>query len=315
MGRFLRRRLLAVIPLVLLVTALVYSLVLLLPGDPAIALVGLENASEERLRAIRERLGLDRPIHVQYLRWLGRLARGDFGTSLRTGEPVLAALVGRAPVTLGLALASTAVGLAIGCPLAVLAAYRRGTAADALARGLAALGVAVPNFWLGAMLVLILALQLRWLPATGYASLLEEPGTALMHLVLPTLTLGASAVAEVMRQLRSSLQDVLGSEYVRTARAKGLGDGRVVAKHALRNALVPIVSVAAVTVNRIMGATVVVESIFALPGLGRLNLESVLNRDFPMLQGAVLLMALLVVAINLLADLAYGWVDPRIRYR
>jgi peptide/nickel transport system permease protein len=303
-----------VVPLVLLVTVLVYSLVLLLPGDPAVALVGLENASEERLQAIRHRLGLDRSIPVQYVRWLGRLLQGDFGTSLRTGEPVLAALAGRVPVTLGLAVAATTVGLVVGCPLAVLAAYRRGTAADAVARGLAALGVAVPNFWLGAMLVLVLALHLRWFPATGYASLFEEPGSAIRHLVLPTLTLGAAAVAEVMRQLRSSLQDVLGSEYVRTARAKGLGDGVVVGKHALRNALVPIVSVAATTVNRIMGATVVVESIFAIPGLGRLNLESVLNRDFAMLQGAVLVMAMLVVGINLLADLAYGWVDPRIRY-
>jgi peptide/nickel transport system permease protein len=174
--------------------------------------------------------------------------------------------------------------------------------------------VAVPNFWLGSMLVLAFALHLRWLPATGYVSLAEEPWTGALHLLLPTLTLGASAVAEVTRQLRSGLQDVLATEYVRTARAKGLAERLVVGKHALRNALIPIVTIAALTINRIIGATVVVESIFALPGLGRMNLESVLNRDFPTLQGAVLLMAVLVIAINLLADLAYGWVDPRIRH-
>jgi peptide/nickel transport system permease protein len=311
---FVGRRLLAVVPLLLIVTALVFSLILLLPGDAAIALVGLENASEERLAAIRERLGLDQPLWVQYGRWLGRVLQGDLGTSLRTGEPVAGALLQRVPVTLGLAVAATAFGLLVGCPLAVVAAVKRGGAVDALARGVAALGVAVPNFWLGSMLVLVFALHLRWLPATGYVMLSEEPWTGVLHLLLPTLTLGASAVAEVTRQLRSGLQDVLASEYVRTARAKGLGEQAVIAKHALRNALIPIVTVAALTINRIIGATVVVESIFALPGLGRMNLESVLNRDFPTLQGAVLLMALLVIAINLVADVAYGWVDPRIRY-
>jgi peptide/nickel transport system permease protein len=311
---FVGRRLLAVVPLLLIVTALVFSLILLLPGDAAVALVGLENATEEKLAAIRERLGLDQPLIVQYGRWLGRVLTGDLGTSFRTGEPVAEALLQRLPVTLGLAVASTAFGLLVGCPLAVLAAVRRGGALDACARGIAALGVALPNFWLGAMLVLVFALHLRWLPATGYVSLAEEPWTGTLHLLLPTVTLGASAVAEVTRQLRSGLQDVLASEYIRTARAKGLAERAVVAKHALRNALIPIVTIAALTINRIIGATVVVESIFALPGLGRMNLESVLNRDFPTLQGAVLLMAVLVIAINLVADVAYGWVDPRIRY-
>jgi peptide/nickel transport system permease protein len=311
---FVARRLLAVVPLLLIVTALVFSLILLLPGDAAVALVGLEDATEEKLAAMRERLGLDRPLIVQYARWLGRAVTGDLGTSFRTGEPVAEALLQRVPVTLGLAVASTLFGLLVGCPLAVVAAVRRGGALDAVARGIAALGVALPNFWLGAMLVLVFALHLRWLPATGYVSLTEEPWTGALHLLLPTVTLGASAVAEVTRQLRSGLQDVLASEYVRTARAKGLGERGVVAKHALRNAMIPIVTIAALTINRIIGATVVVESIFALPGLGRMNLESVLNRDFPTLQGAVLLMAVLVIAINLIADIAYGWVDPRIRY-
>lgn len=314
MARFVGRRLLAVVPLLLIVTALVFSLILLLPGDAAVALVGLENVTEEKLAAIRERLGLDQPLWVQYARWLGRVARGDLGTSFRTGEPVAETLLARVPVTLGLSLAATAFGLLVGGPLAVVAALRRGSPVDTLARAVAALGVAVPNFWLGSMLVLVLALNLRWLPATGYVSVIEEPWGGALHLLLPTLTLGASAVAEVTRQLRSGLQDVLASEYVRTARAKGLGEGMVIAKHALRNALIPIVTIAALTINRIIGATVVVESIFALPGLGRMNLESVLNRDFPTLQGAVLLMAVLVIAINLVADVAYGWVDPRIRY-
>jgi peptide/nickel transport system permease protein len=311
---FIGRRVLAVVPLLLIVTALVFSLTLLLPGDAAVALVGMENATEEKLAAIREQLGLDRPLWVQYGRWLGRALRGDLGTSFRTGEPVAEALISRVPVTLGLALGSTVVGLVVGVPLAVLAALRRGSAIDATARGIAALGVALPNFWLGSMLVLVFALDLRWLPATGYVDPLEDPWGSVLHMLLPTLTLGASAVAEVMRQLRSGLQDVLASDYVRTARAKGLGERIVVGKHALRNAFIPIVTIAALTINRIIGATVVVESIFAIPGVGRMNLESVLNRDFPTLQGAVLVMSVLVIAINLASDIAYGWVDPRIRY-
>jgi peptide/nickel transport system permease protein len=202
----------------------------------------------------------------------------------------------------------------VGIPLAVAAAHGRGGVVDTCASGLAAFGVAVPNFWLGSMLVLALALQLRWLPATGYVSPFESPVDAFRHLFLPILTLGASAVAEVTRQLRSSLGEVLATDYVRTARAKGLEESRVVAKHALRPALIPVVTVAGLTISRLIGATVVVESIFALPGLGRLNLESVLNRDFPMLQGAVLVTVLAVILVNLLSDVLYGLVDPRIRY-
>lgn len=315
MTGFLGRRLAAVVPLLLIVTALVFSLILLLPGDAAVALVGMENPTEEQIAEVRHQMGLDRPVYVQYARWLGRIARGDFGVSLRTGEPVSDALLQRAPVTIGLAIAATAVGLLVGCPLAVLGAYRRGSAPDAIARAVANLGVAVPTFWLGSMLVLVLALRLRWLPATGYTSFTDDPWRAAWHLLLPTLTLAASAVAEVTRQLRSGLLDTLASDYIRTARAKGVAERGVVGKHALRNALIPLVTIAALSINRIIGATVVVESIFALPGLGRLNLESVLNRDFPMLQGAVLLMALIVIAVNLAADLAYGVVDPRIRYQ
>jgi peptide/nickel transport system permease protein len=311
---FLGRRLLAVIPLLLIVTAIVFSLILLLPGDAAVALVGMDNASEETLAAIRARFGLDQPIYVQYARWLGRAAQGDLGVSLRTSEPVLGAILDRLPITLGLALASTAIGVLLGVPLAVVAAHRGGIV-DTLARGTAALGVAVPNFWLGGMLVLVVALELRWLPATGYVSVTEDPLTAVRHFALPTITLAASAVAEVTRQLRSGLLDTLASDYIRTARAKGLGEPAIISRHALRNALIPLVTIAALTVNRIIGATVVVESIFALPGLGRLNLESVLNRDFPTLQGSVLVMALIVIAINLVSDVAYGAVDPRIRYR
>jgi peptide/nickel transport system permease protein len=311
---FIGRRVLAVVPLLLIVTALVFSLILLLPGDAAVALVGMENATEEKLAAVREQLGLDRPLWVQYGRWLGRALHGDLGTSFRTGEPVAEALISRVPVTLGLAVGSTLVGLVVGVPLAVLAALRRGSAIDAAARGIAALGVALPNFWLGSMLVLVFALQLRWLPATGYVDPLEDPWNSVRHMLLPTLTLGASAVAEVMRQLRSGLQDVLASDFVRTARAKGLGERLVIGKHALRIAFIPIVTIAALTINRIIGATVVVESVFAIPGVGRMNLESVLNRDFPTLQGAVLVMSVLVIVINLVSDIAYGWVDPRIRY-
>ena len=313
MGAFLRRRLFAVVPLVLLTTSLVFSLILLLPGDPAVALVGLENVTEERLAAIRSRMGLDRPLYVQYGLWIARAAHGDLGASLRTGQPVIEAIRDRLPVTLGLAVAATGFGLLLGFPLAVVAATRRGGAIGGLASGVAAFGVAVPNFWLGSMLVLALALQLRWLPATGYVSPLDAPWDAVRHGILPTLTLGASAVAEITRQLRSALQETLGADYVRTARAKGIAERAVVWKHALRNAMIPMITVSGLTISRLIGATVVVESIFALPGLGRLNLEAVLNRDFPMLQGAVLVMVLMVIAINFVSDLVYGWVDPRIR--
>ena len=314
MTGFLGRRLLAVVPLLLIVTAIVFSLILLLPGDAAIALVGMDNASEETIAAIRTRFGLDQPLYVQYGRWLGRALHGDLGVSIRTNEPVLGAILDRLPITLGLAIAATAVGVVIGVPLAVIAAHRGGLV-DTLARGTASLGVAMPNFWLGGLLVMVVALELRWLPATGYVGFTDDPVDALRHFALPTITLGASAIAEVTRQLRSGLLDTLATDYIRTARAKGLGEQAVVSRHALRNALIPLVTIAALTVNRIIGATVVVESIFALPGLGRLNLESVLNRDFPTLQGSVLVMALIVIAINLVSDVAYGVVDPRIRYR
>jgi peptide/nickel transport system permease protein len=310
---FVRRRLVAVIPLVLLTTSLVFSLILLLPGDPAVALVGLENVTEEKLATVRERMGLNRPLYVQYGLWLARAAQGDLGTSLRTGQPVIEALRDRLPVTLGLAVAATAFGLVLGFPLAVVAASKRGGFMGSCASAIAAFGVAVPNFWLGSMLVLALALHLRWLPATGYASLFDSPGDAIRHAILPTLTLGASAVAEITRQLRSALQDTLATDYVRTARAKGIEERRVIWKHALRNALIPMITVSGLTISRLVGATVVVESIFALPGLGRLNLEAVLTRDFPMLQGAVLVMVLIVIAVNFVSDLIYGWADPRIR--
>lgn len=312
MLQLLLRRLAFTIPILVLASFLVFGLLLLVPGDPAITLAG-DNATEEQIEVIRDRLGLDDPVFVQYGRWAGDAVQGDLGDSLYSGRSVSKSIGERLPVTMSLAAVSVVIALLIAIPAGIVAATRRGTWVDTSATVGASLGLAMPSFWLGAVLALVFALRLRWLPATGYVPFSESPLDWLRHLILPGLTLGTAAAAETTRQLRSSLSDVLEQDYVRTARAAGLRGRTIVWKHSMKNAAMPVVTVLGFQVAFLLGGSVIVEQLFALPGLGGLAIRAVLDRDIPVIQGVVLFTTALVVGINLLVDLLYGWLNPKVR--
>ncbi|GAA4880762.1 ABC transporter permease [Saccharopolyspora cebuensis] len=306
------RRLAAMVPLLVLVSLIVFGLVLLVPGDPAITIAG-ENATEEEIAATRDRLGLDDPLLVQYWRWASSAVQGDLGTSMFSNRGVSEAIAERFPATASLTAVAIVMALLIAVPAAVAAATRRGGWIDRTATLGTALGVAMPNFWLGLLLATGVALHLGLLPATGYVPLDDDPVSWLAHLLLPGFTLGLAAAAELTRQLRSSLIDVFDQDYLRTARAKGLRGGTVVVKHAMKNAATPVVTVLGMRISVLLGGTVVVEQIFGIPGLGQLAITAVLQRDLPMIQGVVVVTAVLVMVANLLVDLSYGYLNPKVR--
>lgn len=314
MLKYTVRRVLMIIPLIFMVSLGVFALVHMIPGDPAITISG-ENATEAQIQATRERLGLDDPVVVQYLRWASAAAQGDLGQSLFSSRTVAGAIIERFPVTLSLTAGAVLVSLAISVPAGIIAAIRRGRWPDRVATLFVSVGIAMPNFWLGILLIILLALMLPVFPAVGYARISEEGIAAWAHsLVLPSLTLGMAAAAETTRQLRSSLYDVLNQDYIRTARAKGMGGAVIIGKHALKNAAVPVITVLGFQVAFLLGGSVVVEQIFGLPGLGGLAIRAVLERDIPMIQGIVVVTALLVMLVNLVVDLTYAYLDPRVRY-
>jgi ABC-type dipeptide/oligopeptide/nickel transport system permease component len=308
MARFLVQRLALLAPVLLGVTLVAFIMLHLTPGDPARVLLGElgQGASQEDVARLRRSLGLDDPLVVQYGRFVWRAMRGDLGRSLRTGAPVWDEVLARAPFTLVLTAASLAVALAIGLPAGVLSAAYRGSALDHAAMLLALVGVSLPVFWLGLLLMLIFALALGWLPASGFGSW--------KHLVLPSVTLGLASSALIARMTRSSLLEVLGQDYVRTARAKGLAQGSVLVRHALRNALIPVVTVVGLQLGGLLGGAVLTESVFAWPGLGRLAVGAIYSRDIPLVAGTMLFTAVAFVLINLGVDLLYAVVDPRVRY-
>ena len=312
MLKLLTRRLALMVPVLILVSFMVFSLVLLVPGDPAITLAG-ENATEERVEAIRESLGLNDPVIEQYGRWAGNAVQGDLGESMFSGRSVLQSITERLPVTSSLAAGALIIALLIAVPAGITAATNRGRAADSIATIGASLGLAMPSFWLGLVLVLILSLRLGWFPATGYVPFAENPREWALHLFLPALTLGAAAAAETSRQLRASLSDVLQQDYVRTARAKGLRGRVVIFKHGLKNAAIPVITVLGFQVATLLGGSVIVEQLFALPGLGGLAIRAVLDRDLPVIQGIVMFAAVIIMVINLIVDLLYGWLNPKVR--
>jgi ABC-type dipeptide/oligopeptide/nickel transport system permease component len=303
--RYLGRRLLVTLPTLWLVTVVVFSMVRLLPGDPAETIAGL-HATQEAVEGLRQELGLDRPLLVQYGRFLAGLTRLDLGRSTISRAPVLEELWPRVPVTLTLAVASMAVAMSLGVVLGVVAALRRRSWVDYLAMSVSVAGLSTPTFVLGLLLILVLSVQWRLLPATGAGSA--------WHYVLPALTLGLPAAAVVARMARSSLLEVLKQDFVRTAWAKGLPGRVVVYHHALKNALIPVVTISGLQFGQLMGGAVVVESVFGLPGLGKLLVDRVLGRDYPVIQGVVLVAAGAFVLTNLLVDLIYSLVDPRIRH-
>lgn len=299
------RRLLTMIPVLLAVTAIVFSVVHLVPGDPVLALVGTEAALED-IENMRRQLGLDRPLLVQYGDYLGGLARGDLGHSIRSGRPVLTEITTRLPKTLYLALAAMTIAVCFGLVLGVLAAVYRNTWLDSTAMLLAIAGVSAPTFWTGLVLILVFAVRLRWLPTSGSDSV--------RHVILPAATIGFHYAALIARVTRSSMLDVLADDYVRTARAKGLRYWRVVNHHALKNALIPTITVIGLQFGALISGSIVVEVVFNWPGLGSLLIGALNNRDYPVVQAAILSIATFFILINLLVDVLYGMIDPRIRY-
>jgi ABC-type dipeptide/oligopeptide/nickel transport system permease component len=304
MHRYLIRRLLLTIPVLLGVATLVFSLIHFIPGDPAQAMLG-EGAAPEDIAQLRERLGLDRPLLVQYGSFLRGLTRGDLGVSLRNDQPVLQQILERMPATAELAFASMAVAVLIALPLGIIAAVWRGTAVDHSAMTLSLVGISVPNFWLGPLLAIVFAVELGWLPVGGRGTL--------AHLVLPAVTLGAALAAILARMTRASLLEELREPYVLAARAKGVSRSRAVLHHALRNSLIPIVTILGLQFGVVLTGAVITETIFAWPGIGRLLIQSISFRDYPTVQGCVLLIAVTYVGVNLITDLTYGYLDPRIR--
>jgi ABC-type dipeptide/oligopeptide/nickel transport system permease component len=305
MGRYIARRLLWLVPILLGVSLLVFGLMKLMPGDVARALVGTDGTAED-VEAMRRTLGLDQPVQVQYLRFLGRLVRLDFGNSAVTKRPVLEEIASRVRPTLELAVAALVIALILGLTTGIISATKRYTIWDTLATLFSLLGISMPIFWLGLMLMLLFSVQLHWLPSTGSGTLAQ--------LVLPALTLGAASTATIARQTRSSLLDVLGQDYVRTVRAKGLRGHVVLLRHALPNALIPTVTVVGLQVGYLLGGSVLTETVFARPGLGRLLVESIRARDLAVVQASIMLLSLTFVLVNLFVDVLYARLDPRIRY-
>lgn len=313
MLKYTIRRTLMILPLLFMVSLAVFALVHMIPGDPAITISG-ENATAEQIEATRVRLGLDDPVMTQYERWASSAIQGDLGQSLFSSRSVTGAIVERFPVTFALTAAAMLVALLISIPAGIIAAINRGKAADRGATLFASLGIAMPNFWLGILLILAFALYWPIFPAVGYTRLSEGVGPWARSLVLPGITLGMAAAAETTRQLRSSLYDVIHQDYIRTARAKGMSGLKVIGKHSLKNAAVPVVTVIGFQLAFLLGGTVVVEQVFGLPGLGGLAIRSVLERDIPMIQGIVVVTALIVMLVNLVVDLSYAYLDPRVRH-
>ena len=310
MTKYLLWRLASLLPVLLGLSLITFGLLGLVPGDPAeiLARQGRDvDPTPAQVEAVRRQLGLDQPLHIQYLRWLARVTQGDLGQSLRTGEPVWDELIGRLPATLELALVGLTLGLLMALPGGILAAVWRDTVVDHLSRGLALMGAALPAFWLGAMLIVLFAVRLRWLPAMGRG----EPA----QLILPGFALGISASAVLMRLTRASLLETLREDYVRTARAKGLRERVVVLRHALKPAMLPVLTVIGLQFGNLLGGALVIETIFAWPGLGQFIMTSILARDITVIQGFTLMMGLVFVGTNLAVDLAYRWLDPRIAYR
>jgi len=311
--QYLVRRLLLMVPVAFLVSVAVFALIHLTPGDPAQIILG-EEATPESVAALRRDLGLDRPLYEQYTIWIGRAARGDLGRSVRTSQPVLQAIGERLPATFELGLAALLWSLLVAIPLGTLAALRRGSALDWFATGFTVAGVSVPNFFIGILLILFFALVLRALPPGGYAPLLDSPLENLRRLVLPAITLGTVGAAINMRFTRSSMIEVLRQDYIRTARAKGASWLRVVNGHALKNALIPVVTVVGIQIGAIIEGALVTETVFSWPGVGKLAVDSIFGRDYTIIQGIVLIAALSYMLANLLVDLTYAWLDPRIAY-
>lgn len=305
MRRYVLRRIGLLVPVVLGVVTVVFLIVHLIPGDPVEIMLG-EQALAVDKEALRHEMGLDKPIHLQYVAFLKGLVRGDLGQSLHTKQPVLTSIARRLPATIELAAAAMAVALLLAIPLGLLAAYKKDSLVDQGSMLFALLGISMPNFWLGPLLIIVFSLKLGWFPVSGRGSL--------AHVVLPAITLGTAMAAILTRMTRASMLDVIQSDYITAARAKGVRESLVVLKHAFRNALIPVVTIVGLQIGGLLAGSIITETIFAWPGIGRLTIQAINARDYPLVQGCVLIIALGYVLVNFATDLLYGLIDPRIRY-
>lgn len=315
MSRYVARRLLSMVPVLVIVSAISFGLLYVLPGDPAIAMMGENIGDQQTYRDLRQELGLDQPLWLQYGKWLVRVAQGDLGTSIRTGEPVAQYLWQRVPVSMYVGFAGMIVGIVIGLPAAIVSALRPGSRLDTAGTVFGLGGIAIPSFWQALMFIYVFAVLLRWLPPSGYTSPIVDPWLSVKMLVMPAIVLGTHSAAVIMRQARSALIEVLEQDYITVARAKGMLEKRVVARHALKNAMIPVLTIVGLQVGSLVSGAAITETVFAIPGVGRAAVDAIFFRDYPVLQGAVLMLTLAVLIANLLTDVAYGYLDPRIRYR
>ena len=318
MNTYVIKRFMLFIPTLLLVTLMVFALMRLVPGDPAeLLLMGFEGDgqfSEKQLADLRAKLGTDRPLAIQYLNWIWGMVRGDFGTSMYFDTPISEDLAAKLPITLELSALALLLAFVVAIPLGVLSAVRQDTIADYASRIIAIAGVAMPTFWIGILVVYFLVTWFDWLPPLGYANLWSDPWTNLQQMFFPAVALGFYNMALVARVTRSSMLEVFREDYIRTARSKGLRERAVIIRHALKNAFLPILTISGWQVGRLIAGTVVIETIFLVPGMGRLLVDSILHRDYTMIQSIVMVIAFMVLALNLVVDLLYAWLDPRIRY-
>ena len=312
MLRFLVRRIATIIPTLIFVSMLIFGLQQLLPGDPAVVLAG-EDRDPNVVAYLRQKMHLDAPLPVRYLYWIDGVLHGDLGESLRMQKPVLALILEKLPVTLELGCLAMIIALAIGIPAGIISAVRRNSAWDYAANAVALWGLSTPNFWLGIMMILLFSVTLGWLPASGFVSPFEDWRANLAALIMPAFVLGNAIAAVLMRHTRSAMLQVLSSDYVRTARAKGLSERSVILKHALRNALIPVITLGALELGTLLSGAVLTEQVFTIPGFGKLIVDAVFNRDYAVVQGVVLFTATAYIVLNLLADIAYVVVNPQIR--
>lgn len=313
MGIWLLRRVGQIVPTLLILSFLIFGLQQLMPGDPAIILAGEERGDPAVLAQIRAELGLDKPVWQQYLLWIGKVLTGDFGFSWRIRVPVSELILAKLPVTFQLATMAFIIAILIGVPLGIVSAVKKDTPADWAANGAALFGISTPNFWLGIMMILLFSVELGWLPPSGYVSVFEDPMQSLATTIMPAFVLGTGVASVLMRHTRAAMLTALSQDYVRTARAKGLKDRVVICKHALRNALIPVVTLGAIEFGRLLAGAVLTEQIFTIPGFGKLIVDAVFNRDYPVVQGVVMATALIFVILSLLTDMLYMAINPRLR--
>jgi peptide/nickel transport system permease protein len=314
MREYILRRLVSMVPVLFLVSIISFALLYVLPGDPALAILG-ETGDTNRYLALRAELGLDDPLYVQYGKWLGRTLQGNLGKSVRTGEQVSDILGRRAPVSLYFGIAGLLVGVLIGLPAAIISAIKPGSKIDMLGTFVSLGGIAIPSFWQALLFMYVFAVMLRWLPPSGYTSPFVDPWLSAKMLFMPAVVLGTHSAAVLMRQGRSALIEVLEQDYINTARSKGLREKAVITGHALKNALIPVVTILGLQIGNLVSGAAITETVFAIPGVARAAVDAISFRDYPVLQGSIMMVTAAVVLANLITDLTYGYLDPRIRYR